>query len=530
MKYFLIFLVFSSIQYRLFGQVDEKPTALLLKLWKESEKKDIEHQLEALNNLGEHYSKRKVLDSALYWYYKGLRLAEKYPNQYEAKVSIFNTGLGNIYQHLKDYDKALVFFNKSLAYEEKHNNINNILLLYNNLGIVFKEKKEYETALKYYEKAEALLEKTDKINSIIVLYNNKANLLVQLGKNSESIKILEKAWELCEKDLAQSNKIPKRLIASTALNLAGAYLVSNQVDNRIELLLNFTQKVAQETKNYLLISESLKSFSLYFEKQNNLLESLKYYKQYDSLQKIILNEEKLKQIAEMQTKYETENKNQELIIAKKNANFNLLLSVSLSVILAFAVVLVIVLLKAKKTLEKQKLTEKNLLENQINQLIQQKENWISQEINELIEQREELKMQLTMKEQELLSVSMVKEHQKELVNKLQEYIKIANPNNEKDKEQIKKAQKTIEELKKAESEWEDFNIIITNIYHDFFDNLEQKYPNLTSNDLKLCAYLKMQLDNQKIADIFGISVKSVEMKKYRLKKKMQLDTNQDFAF
>ena len=53
--------------------------------------------------------------------------------------------------------------------------------------------------------------------------------------------------------------------------------------------------------------------------------------------------------------------------------------------------------------------------------------------------------------------------------------------------------------------------------------MKQLHPKLTPNDLKLCAYLRLNLSSKEIAPLLNISVRSVEIKRYRLRKKMGLE-------
>ena len=72
----------------------------------------------------------------------------------------------------------------------------------------------------------------------------------------------------------------------------------------------------------------------------------------------------------------------------------------------------------------------------------------------------------------------------------------------------------------------DFEIFQSNfnlIHKDFFHLLDNKYPNLTRNDKILCAYLKMNLTSKEIAPLLNISIRGVEVSRYRLRKKMNLD-------
>ena len=67
-----------------------------------------------------------------------------------------------------------------------------------------------------------------------------------------------------------------------------------------------------------------------------------------------------------------------------------------------------------------------------------------------------------------------------------------------------------------------YEIPLSEIVYDFFDKLKSKHPGLTSNDLRLCAYLRLNFTSKEIAPLLNISVKSVEIKRYRLRKKMEL--------
>ena len=68
-------------------------------------------------------------------------------------------------------------------------------------------------------------------------------------------------------------------------------------------------------------------------------------------------------------------------------------------------------------------------------------------------------------------------------------------------------------------DWKFFEDAFNNTDQNFFKNLKKLHPNLTRNDLKLCAYLRINLSTKEIAPLFGISVRSVEIKRYRLRKK-----------
>ena len=73
-----------------------------------------------------------------------------------------------------------------------------------------------------------------------------------------------------------------------------------------------------------------------------------------------------------------------------------------------------------------------------------------------------------------------------------------------------------------EDDWEFVKEAFNNADKDFFKRLKEKHPALTPNDLKLCAYLRLNLSSKEIASLLNISTRSTEVKRYRLRKKMDL--------
>lgn len=85
----------------------------------------------------------------------------------------------------------------------------------------------------------------------------------------------------------------------------------------------------------------------------------------------------------------------------------------------------------------------------------------------------------------------------------------------------------------AEDDWKMFLIKFEEKHTNFFKNLKASYPDLTSNDLRLCACLKLNLDTKDIASLMNLSVRAVENSRYRLRKKLNIQSSQslyDFFF
>jgi ligand-binding sensor domain-containing protein/DNA-binding CsgD family transcriptional regulator len=80
---------------------------------------------------------------------------------------------------------------------------------------------------------------------------------------------------------------------------------------------------------------------------------------------------------------------------------------------------------------------------------------------------------------------------------------------------------------KTEDNWKEFEIHFDQSNQHFFKRLKNAYPDLTSNDLRLCAYLRMNLSSKEIAPLLNISLRGVEIKRYRLRKRLNLDSEEN---
>ena len=94
---------------------------------------------------------------------------------------------------------------------------------------------------------------------------------------------------------------------------------------------------------------------------------------------------------------------------------------------------------------------------------------------------------------------------------------------EKDNQHVKSALKIIDENLENNTDWKSFQEAFDNTDRDFLKKLKAFHPLLTPNDLKLCVYLRLNLSSKEIAPMLNISAQSVEIKRFRLRKKMDLD-------
>jgi DNA-binding CsgD family transcriptional regulator len=91
---------------------------------------------------------------------------------------------------------------------------------------------------------------------------------------------------------------------------------------------------------------------------------------------------------------------------------------------------------------------------------------------------------------------------------------------------VKSVITTINKNINEEDSWNVFREAFDSADKDFLKKVKVAHPSLTPNDLRLCAYLRLNLSSKEVAPLLNISVRSVEIKRYRLRKKMDLPHEQ----
>ncbi len=143
-------------------------------------------------------------------------------------------------------------------------------------------------------------------------------------------------------------------------------------------------------------------------------------------------------------------------------------------------------------------------------------------------EKEKLINEINLKRKELANSTMVAAKKNEVLMEIQGEL---NKDREKFSNQfrVKHIMNKINKAVKNKDEWKVFETNFNELHEDFFKDLLAAYPSLSSKDLKLCSYLKMNLTSKEIAPLMGISVRGVEVHRYRLRKKIDLDSKESLT-
>jgi DNA-binding CsgD family transcriptional regulator len=142
-----------------------------------------------------------------------------------------------------------------------------------------------------------------------------------------------------------------------------------------------------------------------------------------------------------------------------------------------------------------------------------------------------LRLEMVHKEKELANSTMLLIQKNNILTKLQTDLQAINASlpNDSVKNSIKNLIKRIEKEIDNEKQWKVFDMHIEQVYEDLFKKLKESYPDLTPRELSLCAYLRMNISSKEIATLMNISARGVEISRYRVRKKLKLDRDDNLT-
>ncbi len=267
-------------------------------------------------------------DSAASYYYRSLDVQNKL-NDPNEKAAVLNE-LGKLYRKTRDLDRSLQMYNDAYALYKSVGNNDGMATIMNESGVVFEYKGDYTEAINRYKSSLAIREKMNDING-------KAYSLNFIG----GVYTLQKKFAEAEKYLFQSLELRKQLkdtfaIAFNLADLGYMYNEQGRLDKATEQY-ELSNAIATKMKFPDLLLENYKVLSDIAEKKGDAHLSLDHYKKYVALKDSIFSGAKLKQIEELNAKYQAEKKEQQLTLQDAEITKKNYLLIGLAVAVAFLV-------------------------------------------------------------------------------------------------------------------------------------------------------------------------------------------------
>jgi tetratricopeptide (TPR) repeat protein len=478
--------------------------------------------------LAKYYFRKSNYKMAMDYSQKAREMSEDFNFYKELAKSL--SLIGAIYTDFSDFDNSSRYFFKSLKIFERLNDKKGISNSFGNIGMNFFNQGDYKKALEYYNQALLFAKQSDNQTAIKKELNNIAALYSNIGKYDTAIILFKEALEI-------NINLGDRLGQGTNIMNIG-YIQMNRGNNQ-DALLNFQQALdlATELQNVRHISECNVNFGYCYYTINKIEESIEHFKKALIDGQKIRNYRIISPVANMLNKIYTEKKDTiqayKYLMIEKIANDSLYYSQNqkqlsklelkylfekqeserqqeqraknvLIFIIIFSLILGLIilglLLSRHRLKSKLVLTEKEKIES------------------ELINKDRELTVNL---------ISLIKKN--EMLTEISHKLVLMGQNTKgtEAKEIITQLSKQLINLTNDKM-LNEFSIRFQEVHAGFYEKLLKDYPDLTQNELKLCAFLRLNMSTKEIAELTGQELNSIAKARQRLRKKLKIsgsDTN-----
>lgn len=262
------------------------------------------------SGLGVYYSFHLQYDKCLLHYYKALGLLETIHNTKEIAGIYHNIGM--VLTRTKENDKAIVFFQKAAKMNQALGNKAWLIKNYGEIGGVYKDWNKYDSAVFYYKKAMLMAEEIKNNRSIVTTKCNLGNLYINNKQYTAAEPLLRDAYLLTRK-----HNFPPYNQSHTAM-LLGDLLQGMGKLEEAEKYLKEAISIKEQSHIFEQLDYCYDIYSELEEKRGNYQLALTYYKKYRNMHDSVLSDEKQKALSEYEIKYESQKKEKENIILKKD--------------------------------------------------------------------------------------------------------------------------------------------------------------------------------------------------------------------
>lgn len=419
--------------------------------------------------------------------FENLTYYEKVNNQGEIGLVLGNIGIDFISQN--NYQKGLEYLKKSFDIAVETNDFRGMSYQYNNIASLYADYfKDYSIALRYFKEALKINKRLDDKQQHGIYLMNIGNCLSKLDKNDSVLWYFQSANRIfkglnntyllskCQSQIGsyylKTNDLPLSILhADTALQIGQKYNYHENVKSAAELL----------HKIYLIKNDTIKAY------RYAIIED----KEEDSLV-VLLNQKEVYKL-EFQYSYEKSDKIKQIARQKKE---NLMVVIILSLVSGLVIILLIFSryrIKAKSVAIEKRSIEKEL---------------------------EFKNKELTIN---LLSLIKKNEMLSEISNKMVEIGKVAKKDETKDA-----INKISRELRNSSDDkmMKEFSLRFQEIHSGFYETLLHNYPELTQNELKLCAFLRLNMSTKDISELTGQRFLTIDQARFRLRKKLGITNSE----
>jgi len=470
-----------------------------------SSDKNLHHR--SIFNMGIVYFQLGAIEISANYFFRYLDIMKE--NDHKQGIAAVETNLGAVYLMLQQYEQSREYFESALAYyetlpidETKMTPLHELYTLCNNLGIVYQKLDDLDKSVEYYNRGVVLAKRHYMGDRMLaMLLNNLGSVFIEQNSPEMAYKYLSEAYEIRIRNndvtgLAQSYRMYGRY-----------YIAIHDYNSAIENL-NNGWALSVQVGNMTLESENLNFLYQAWVGLKQADSALKYFMLFTNLKEKINKEAALKELTQLEltARYNEREKMMQLEQKRREMFYRF---VALTLVLSLAILGLLFFLSQSR-----------------NRRLKLEKELINLNAKNLALENTNLESQLAIKNKELTTNVMYQIQKNELiqgiVQKLQKFAKSDIKPGEREIIEI------IRNLEKTQDQplWNGFEVRFQQVHNDFYNRLNEINPELSVNERRLCAFLRLNMTTKEISAITGQSPRTIDVARTRLRKKLNLTNSE----
>lgn len=416
-------------------------------------------------------------------------------------------GMAGVYFYLEDLDQTIHYSNLAHDIYVARDIKKGQASFYNNMANVSYIKRDENLTIDYLQKSIKLSEEIKDTTTIISNLNTLSIVELNKKKYTQAIDYLDKAYPLAL--TIESLDLQAAILCNYGLT----YEALNEYDKSIAYF-DRARKIGttDSLRTKMIILRSLARIS---ENRGDFQKSNDYLKEFYQL----IDQVKGTSVTQKTEKIRWENLLKEQAykqeIIEQNLKFKIYIYSFISLLTIVLAVLIWYMYKNKsKTLRISQLENKNL-EEKVEIEKELKRIQVTLHANEL---------EFLHKELTALNIQMLTKNN--FVSEMKEIITTKNDPQSSDKV-LRQLEHSINRMTNVDKDWGQFQKVFQKVHPDFFNHIQINFPQVSKSELRICAYIKINMANTEMASLLNISHKSLITSRYRIRKKLNLDSTQD---
>lgn len=423
--------------------------------------------------------------------------------------------LGVAYLKQENFDQALAYFNEAMLYLEKNTldkdlTLSSKMKILNNTAVVFTKKREFDKALEFYTAARELTIGTGDRKTEASLLNNIGICHLEKEEYALATFFFEQALKI------RQSLGDKRGIAQCYNNLGKNYALNKNYGKAREYFQG-ALILGKSIGNTESILYSLESLTALYKETKDFERAYIAFNELTSLKDSLFNAETVKHIARLEMNHKLEKQRELFELDLKQKETEKQKAKLTYYIIGGGLFFLLLVSGLFIYLQKSKIKNIELYKDKLE--LKHK--------NTMLE-KERLREEVAFQNREITTKMMYLLKKNELINSISDKLVLLKKNSKTSNQRI--IQEMIIEMrsKRDMDMWEEFETHFTKVHPDFYSKLNHLFPDLTPNEKKLCAFLRLNMTTKDISAITYQSVNSITVSRTRLRKKLNIsgeDTN-----